>query len=223
MATFEVVDKQGLKIVKCVIQNELVRAEAGALHYSRGAIEMTSSVPSATGFLKSMVTGETIFRPTYTGIGEIYFGPPIYGEYQVLDLKDGEAWIVDQGAYVCSDGSVEVGVSRNKAFSALFGGEGWFQTTVKGPGKVVIQAPGPLEAIDLRGETLSVDGRFAVARTGEIRFEVRKATKSLFGSLTSGEGLLNVFQGHGRVLIAPVPNLYHNLIHSVIAHIPSGK
>jgi uncharacterized protein (AIM24 family) len=80
---------------------------------------------------------QNIFRPTYQGTGEIFFGPPIFGEYEILDLA-GDEWILEQGSYVCSDIAVEVGVWRNKALSALFGGEGWFQTSVKGRGKVVM-------------------------------------------------------------------------------------
>jgi len=164
MPQFEIVAREALKVVRCVINNESVRAESGALHYMRGRIEISTPTPSVGGILKSFVTSENIFRPTYQGTGEIFFGPPIFGEYEILDLQN-EEWILEQGSYVCSDMAVEIGVWRNKAFSALLGGEGWYQTLVKGTGKVVMQAPGVVERIELRGEKLSVDGRFALART----------------------------------------------------------
>src|SRR5262245_31437073 len=170
MAMFEIVAPAGLRMVRCVIENEMVRAESGALHYMRGHIELTSSAPSVGGFLKSVVSRENIFRPTYQGRGEIFFGPPIFGEYEILELSQ-EEWILEQGSYVCSEAAIEVGVWRNKALTALFGGEGWFQTSVKGTGKVVIQAPGKLQRIDLKGEKLSVDGKFAIARTASVNFE----------------------------------------------------
>jgi uncharacterized protein (AIM24 family) len=222
MAGFEIVASEGLKMVRCVINNETVRAESGALHYMRGKIEMTSSAPSVGGFLKSVVTRENIFRPTYQGTGEIFFGPPIFGEYEILDLS-GDEWILEQGAYVCSDAGVEVGVWRNKALTAVFGGEGWFQTSVKGTGKVVMQAPGQVQRISLRGEKLSVDGRFALARTAGLNFEVQKATRSILGSLSSGEGLLSTFEGNGTVLIAPVPNVYQNLVTLIAGSMPKVK
>jgi len=222
MALFEIVAPAGLKMIRCVIENEMVRAESGALHYMRGNIELTSAAPSVGGFLKSVMTRENIFRPTYQGTGEIYFGPPTFGEYEILELKQ-EEWILEQGSYVCSDASIEVGVWRNKALTALFGGEGWFQTSVKGTGKVVMQAPGRVQRIDLRGEKLSVDGKFAIARTASVNFEVQKAAKSILGSLSSGEGLLSTFTGHGTVLIAPVPNTYQSLLASITQAIPRGK
>ena len=222
MAKFEVVSQEGLKMIRCTIENETVRAESGALHYMRGRIEMTSSTPSVGGFLKSVVSRENIFRPTYQGTGEVYFGPPIFGEYEILDLA-GEEWILEQGSYVCSDMAIEVGVWRNKALTAVFGGEGWFQTSVKGSGKVVIQAPGQVQRIELRGEKLSVDGKFAMARTAGLNYEVQKASKSILGSLTSGEGLLSTFAGTGTVLIAPVPNKYQNLVNLIAGAMPKAK
>ncbi len=222
MAQFEIVAREGLKMVRCVVNNETVRAESGALHYMRGQIEMTSSAPSVGGFLKSVMTRENIFRPTYQGTGEIFFGPPIFGEYEVLELS-GDEWILEKGSYVCSDAAVEVGAWRNKALTALFGGEGWFQTSVKGTGKIVMQAPGQVQRINLHGEKLSVDGKFAIARTAGLNFEVQKAARSILGSVTSGEGLLSTFAGHGTVLIAPVPNVYQNLVNLINNAMPKAK
>jgi hypothetical protein len=37
--------------------------------------------------------------------------------------------------------------------------------------------------------------------------------------MTSGEGWLNVFEGQGTVLLAPVPNLYMSLISAIGASI----
>ena len=221
MATFEIIEKQGLKMIKATIDNETIRAEAGALHYMKGLIQLESKAPSAKGFLKSMVTQESIFRPTYTGTGEIFYGPPTFGEYTMMDLN-GEAWVLDKGAYVCSDIAIDVGVYANKAISGLLSGEGFFQTKVEGSGRVVIQSLGPLETIYLQNERLAVDGKFAVARQAHLNFSVQKATKGLLSSMTSGEGFLNIIEGTGRVLISPVPNLYANLLSEMRLSIPTA-
>ncbi len=182
MALFEVIEKQGLKMIKASVDNDTVRAEAGALHYMIGDIELEVKAPSAKGFLKAMVTQETVFKPTYTGKGVIYFGPPTFGEYYMLNLQS-EAWVLDKGAYVCSDSGVKIGAYVNKAISGLLGGEGLFQVTVEGTGTVVIQAPGRIEELDLQGEKLTVDGSFAVARQAHLDFTVRKAAKGLLSSV----------------------------------------
>lgn len=221
MATFEVIEKEGLKMVKATIQNETIRAEAWALHYMLGDIELTTTMPSAKGFLKSLVTQESIFKPAYKGNGEIFFGPPIFGEYHELILEN-EAWILDKGAYVCSDGSIEAGAFRNKAITGLVGGEGFFQTKVEGSGKVIIQAPGKIEILDLENQTLTVDGSFAVARQAHLDYSVQKAAKGILSSMASGEGLVNVIRGTGRVLLAPVPNIYNNLLSQLQSGMPAG-
>jgi uncharacterized protein (AIM24 family) len=137
MPDYEVVTTQELKMIKVTLNGDTVRSESGVMHYMKGNIEMVTKAPSIGGFLKSMVSNENIFRPTYTGTGEVYFGPPTFGEYHIMELTGNEL-IIDQGSYVCSDESIEIGVFRNKSMSMLAAGEGMFQTSVKGTGKVVM-------------------------------------------------------------------------------------
>ena len=44
----------------------------------------------------------------------------------------------------------------------------------------------------------------AVCWSGSLNFTVEKATKNLIGSLTSGEGFVNVYRGTGKVWVSPV-------------------
>jgi uncharacterized protein (AIM24 family) len=218
MANFEIIDKEGVRLVKVTLENETVRTESGAMYYMRGRITMQSKPPSAGGFLKSLATGENIFRPTYTGTGELYLEPSLSG-YHILEL-DGNEWILDSGAYWASDGNVEVGVERNRVIAGLIGGEGLFQTKVKGRGKVAIVAQGPTEVINLQNDKLVVDGSFAIARTSSLKYRVEKATKSLFGSITSAELLVNTFEGTGSVVLAPVPYLQIMMLRQITDLIP---
>ena len=208
---YEIIEKQGQKMVKATLVDQTVRAESGALHYMKGDIELQSKMPGAGSLLKSLITKENIFRPTYTGTGEVYFGPPIFGEYNSLNL-DGDSWILDQGSYVCSDMTVEIGVVRNKLLTGLKGGEGMFQTSVSGSGTVIFQSPGPVELIELNDDTLTVDGKFAVARQAHLDFKMTKAAKGWIASATSGEGFVNVIKGTGQVYIAPVSTVYQSLV-----------
>ncbi|MEO7993397.1 MAG: AIM24 family protein [bacterium] len=222
MAVFEVVEKQGLKMIKAHLTNETVTAEAGALHYMQGQVRMDVAAPTAGGFLKAMASGESIIRPTYTGTGMVCYGPPIFGEYTILELQ-GHQWILDRGAYVCSDGQIKVSVIRNKLVAGLMGGEGLWQTSVEGHGHVVIMSGGPLEAIDLNNDELTVDGNFAVARIGNIEFSYEKASKGWLASAASGEGFVNKFRGTGRILLSPVPNVWHNVVHTIITSFPTSS
>lgn len=205
MATFEVVEQEGLRLVKITMSNETVRTESGAMYYMRGPITMESKAPSLGGLFKAMATGETVFRPTYTGTGELFLEPS-FGGYHVMDLN-GQEWILEQGAYLASEIGVQVDIHREKALTALKSGEGFidFQTKVKGQGKVVLNAPGPVQEIQLNNEKLVVDGKYVLGRPASMTYQVEKATKSLWGSLTSGEGLVRTYQGTGTLLFSPIP------------------
>lgn len=201
MADIEIIDREGMRLVKITLQNETVRAEAGAMYYMRGHIKMESAGTGGLGgFLKSAATGENIFRPIYQGTGELYLEPS-FGGFHILELQ-GEEWIMDTGSYFASEGTVEITAKRNKLISGLFGGEGLFQTVARGWGKVVISTPGPLREIHLQNNRLVVDGNFAVARKGNLDYRVEKAARTFMGSLLSREGFVNVYEGTGTVLIA---------------------
>ena len=44
----------------------------------------------------------------------------------------------------------------------------------------------------------------AVAWTAGLEFTVERSGKTLIGSAASGEGLVNVYRGTGKVLMSPV-------------------
>lgn len=50
---------------------------------------------------------------------------------------------------------------------------------------------------------MKIDGNMAIAWSPSLSFTVEKSGKSLLGSAASGEGLVNVYRGTGRILMAP--------------------
>jgi uncharacterized protein (AIM24 family) len=215
MAQFEIVEQEGVRLVKITLDNETVRTEAGALYYMKGPITMESKTPGVGGFLKSLATGESVFRPTYTGSGELYLEPSL-GGFHTFDCNN-ETWIAENGAYWASEHTVTVDVHREKTLTALKSGEGFmdFQTKLSGQGKIILQAQGPVETMTLQNDRLVVDGKYVLARSSSIQYSAQRATKSLFGSLTSGEGLVRIYEGTGTLLLAPLPYWRHRLFTSL--------
>lgn len=211
--TFDVVNRERLNMVKVELENASFRYEAGAMHYMKGNLELESDIPGMGKMFKSMITREKIIKPVISGTGTVFMQPS-FGEFTILNLQNDE-WILDQSAYYASEISVEIGAFTNRAISALFSGEKWFQTVVAGTGKVIITSAGPLEEVELINGKLVVDGRFAVARTSGVELKVAKATRGIFSTMLSGEGLVNTFTGTGKVLIAPVDNYFNTLISSI--------
>lgn len=215
MAKFEIIEQEGVRFVKCTLNNETIKTESGALNYMRGRIEMESKAPSMGGFLKSLATGESIFRPTYTGSGEVYLEPSL-GGFHVMECA-GETWILEGGAYWASESSIEIDVHREKSMTAFKSGEGLldFQTKVSGRGAVVLASQGPVEVIHLQNDKLTVDGRLVLARSSGLEYTVQRAARSLMGSMSSGEYMVRVYQGTGFVLMAPVPYWRKRLSESI--------
>jgi len=207
---FEVVEKETLKFLKAEFENSAVRYESGGMYYMQGNLDLEANLPSAGGFLKSMVTRESVVKPVIRGSGTVWFEPS-FGNFTILELKN-EEWILDKGAYYASEMDIEIGSFTNKSISGLFSGEGFFQTKVSGTGKVVMLSNGPLETIELNNGKLVVDGSFAVARQASVQLTVAKANKGIFGSMISGEGIVNTFTGTGKVMIAPAANRYITMI-----------
>jgi uncharacterized protein (AIM24 family) len=213
------------------LTNDGVRTEPGVLQFLKGHIEMESSTgmgEGVGGFMKGALaaarTGETIFKPLYRGTGEIYL-EPTFGHYWLMQLNN-QTLYADQGLFCCCENSVKVDAHKVESFSArVAGGEGRYQTKVSGVGIVVFRIPVPLSEIlelTLENETLQVDGSFALLRTEGIQFSVKRASASFIGAMTSGEGLLQTFQGTGRVWVAPTQAVYERMNRVSTSSIPTS-
>jgi uncharacterized protein (AIM24 family) len=209
-----------LRQLRLRINNDAVRTEPGALQFLKGKIAMESSTGGEgglAGFAKAALsaarTGESVFKPLYRGTGEIYL-EPTFGHYWMMEMR-GETLIADQGLFSCCEDSLKVEAHKVESFSArMAGGEGRYQTKVSGAGMVVFKIPVPraeILEVKLEGDTLQVDGSMALIRTGDVHFSVEKASTSLVGAVTSGEGLLQTFRGTGRVWIAPTQPVYQSM------------
>lgn len=206
-----------LKQVRIILDDSAVQLESGALSYLKGDIKIQNKMGGPLGLGKklfnSKVTGEPIFKPTYSGTGEIFLEPS-FGQFALVELQDDEIIVDDGMFYACEEG-IEVSSVMQKSISSLIlGNEGAFQTRISGDGLVVLELPVPETEIfkcKLNNDELKVDGNFAILRTGDIEFTVEKATKSIIGTATSGEGFLNVYRGTGDVWLVPTKSVYQNI------------
>jgi uncharacterized protein (AIM24 family) len=206
MAQFEIHEEEGMRYVRVLLSDETVRAEAGALAYMRGSLTMTAKIPSVFDIIRSGLSEQEAVRPSYTGSGELFLESSL-GGYYVFEPKD-QAWIIEAGAYWASEGSVELGVHRERVWVSLWTGEGFidFQTHVRGSGKVVLNATGPVQEVDIaEGEEIAVEGKLVIGRTAGVHYFLRRSTRSILGSYLSGEKPLRVFRGPGKVLMSATP------------------
>lgn len=207
MASFDIQQGQFQRWVKITINNEAVRAEAGALSYMRGKVTVDTPLPSLGAAIKCSIAGEPLIRPRYSGTGEIYLTSS-FGGYHAFEVN-GMPWILEDGAYWASDDSVVLGLHRERMFTSFWAGEGFIdiQTKVSGHGRVVLNAAGPVEEIELGDEVISVEGKLVIARTADVSYRVGRPTKSLFSYWLSGEEYHRQYRGPGKVLLVSTPYL----------------
>lgn len=209
-----------LKFIRFTLEGATIRIEPGLLHYMKGHLSITvrsTGGKGIGGFLRGKInaalTGETAYVTEISGSGEVYLEPG-FGHYFMLQLTN-EEYIADKGIFVASTNGVSSGMAMQKnVSSALFGGEGFFQTKIGGTGTAILNAPVHLEElvkIDLHEEQLRVDGNFAVLRTASLDFKVEKAARSIYKTYKSGEGFFQTFSGTGSVWLAPTEAVYRYL------------
>lgn len=184
---------------------------AGAMQWTAGAVSMVADVKGIGDLfgkaLSSKVTKESAIKPKYQGNGLLMLEPT----YKHILLEEVSEWggiVLDDGLFLACESNVQQKVvARTNLSSAVLGNEGLFNLCLKGKGIAVLESPVPRnELIEfvLENDEVRIDGNYAIAWSDSLDFRVEKSGKSLLGSAVSGEGLVNVYRGTGRILMSPV-------------------
>ena len=183
--------------------------QAGAMQWMLGDVKATTGIKGVGDFLGKAVrgkaTGESAIKPEYTGSGVLVLEPT----YKYLILMDAAQWgggvVLDDGLFLACESTLQhKAVMRSNFSSAVAGGEGLFNLSLNGNGVFCIESECPKEElieIELQNDVLKVDGNYAIAWSKSLDFTVERSGKSLIGSAASGEGLVNVYRGTGKVLM----------------------
>lgn len=200
--------------VLCKLDNSTVKLQAGAMQWITGDVEMDSGVSGAKDFfgklVKGAVTGESAVKPLYTGTGCVMLEPT----YNFLLIEDVASWgkgiVLDDGLFLACEGNIQESINkRSDVATALLSGEGIFNLTLSGNGFCVLESPVPREELvefELDNDVLKIDGNMAIAWSSSLQFTTENASKSIVVSTLSGEGVVNVYRGTGKVLVAPTMN-----------------
>ena len=198
--------------VICDLSKANITLQAGAMQWMAGNVNATTGLKGVGDFfgkaVRGKVTGESAVKPEYTGNGVLEL-EPTYRHILLIDLANWNGSIVlDDGLFLACDSKLkQKAVMRSNFSSAVAGGEGLFNLGVVGNGVLCLESPSPKEElieVTLQDDVLKVDGNMAIAWSGTLDFTVERSGKTLLGSAASGEGLVNVYRGTGKVLLAPV-------------------
>ena len=198
--------------VICDLKKANITTQAGAMQWMLGDVNATTGVKGVGDLfgkaLRGKVTGESAIKPEYTGNGVLVL-EPTYKYPILLNTADWSGSVVlDDGLFLACDSALsQKAVMRTNLSSAVAGGEGLFNLSLNGSGFFCIESACPREElieITLENDVLKVDGNFVIAWSNTLNFTVERSGKSLIGSAASGEGLVNVYRGTGKVLMMPV-------------------
>ena len=202
----------------CHLDRSPVTVQAGSMQWMLGDVNATTGIKGVGDLLSKAVrgkaTGESAIKPEYTGSGLLVLEPT----YKYLILLDAAEWgggvVLDDGLFLACESSLQhKAVMRSNFSSAVAGGEGLFNLSLNGRGVFCVESDCPKEElieITLQDDVLKIDGNYAIAWSKSLNFTVERSGKSLIGSAASGEGLVNVYRGTGKVLMMPtakMPNI----------------
>ena len=201
--------------VICNLAVSPVTVQSGSMQWMIGNVNATTGIKGVGDLfskaVRGKVTGESAIKPEYTGNGQMIL-EPTYKHIILLNLEEWNGSIVlDDGLFLaCESKLQQKAVMRTNVSSAIAGNEGLFNLGIQGNGVLCIESPCPEEElieIELENDVLKIDGNMAIAWSGSLEFSVERSGKSLVGSAASGEGLVNVYRGTGKVLFAPIDKL----------------
>jgi len=199
-------------------------AEAGALVWKQGSIDMTTvfgdgSGGANEGFMgkllgagKRLVTGESLFTTVFTHRGQgkarVAFASPTPGAILPIKLSDiGGRLICQKDSFLAAAKGVSIGVHfQRRILTGLFGGEGFIMQKLEGDGWVFVQMGGAIVERELAtGEELHVDTGCLAAITPSVDFDL-VAAGGVKSVLFGGEGLFFArLRGPGKVWIQSLP------------------
>ena len=188
-------------------QGETVYTQSGGMAYQSEGIEMKTNARGGLGkSLGRMFSGESIFMANYTAEKDgamVAFASTVPGTIVPVDLSNTGTLIMQKGAFLCAEDSVQTSVAFTKKFSTgFFGGEGFILQKAEGRGMVFLEVDGDVIEKELApGEVLKVDTGNVVAFDSNVSYEI-ETVKGLGNIFFGGEGLfLTRLVGPGKVIL----------------------
>lgn len=193
------------------LENSSYIISSGVMQWFAGDIKMKSDIKGVGDFigktLKGSVTNESAVKPLYEGTGTLML-EPTYNHLLIENLDDWNSQLViEDGMFKACDGRINTKVIARRTLSSLLAKEGLFNLMLEGKGCVVLESPVSREElieVYLENDVIRIDGNYAVCWSNSLELTVEASSKSLIGSAVSGEGLVNVYRGTGKILMSPL-------------------
>lgn len=223
MADFRIREIEGMRQVCIDIADEWVASRRGAMIDMQGGVKLTPRFPGLGGWFKSLFSQDIGGYGEYSGTGTVVLRPSMNG-FHLLEIAAGDRWIVEPGMFWACDSGTVFGLAREPALQSFWAGDGLLEwkTALAGSGTAVIEAPGPVEVVEVTDGRLMVEGRIVLARTDGLRFSSQRPA-SIWRSWYSRQSRMRVYSGTGRALVCRTPFWSQRLIEATRApEVPDG-
>ncbi|MDR1080505.1 MAG: TIGR00266 family protein [Deltaproteobacteria bacterium] len=188
-------------------QGEVFKAESGSMVAMDGHLELAAKMEGGImqGLARKFLSGEKAFFQYVTapkGPGEAYFAPTYPGSIFPVELNGSARLRIQKDGFLAGTADVALETISQGLAKGLFSKEGFFILRASGTGILFLSSYGAIHPLQLQpGQVVNIDNGHLVAWNDDLRYEIRKASKSIVTSITSGEGLVCSFTGPGTVYI----------------------
>lgn len=186
-------------------ENEAVLAESGAMVGMTTNVAVTTQAGGVGASVKRLLGGESMFVNRFTAMGgaaEVLLAHKLLGDVVSLEVP-AAGLTLEAGAFLASSADVKV-QAKIGGLRTMFAGEGFMVLDVTAatnePGTLLIGAFGGIEEMQCDGE-LTVDTGHIVAWDPSLSFAIEKSAKGWLATYLSGEGLVCLLRGKGRVWV----------------------
>lgn len=199
---YEILYQPEFAVARIMLEaGEQIRAESGSMMSMSANIDLESKMAGGIGkALGRMVAGESMLQSTFTaegGPGEVLLAPGMPGDIVAMDVSTGPM-IVTSGSYLA--GSIHLQMETIASLKGFISSSSLFMMRISGTGLLLVSSYGAIRPVELApGQKYIVDTGHLVAFSASIQHNLRKAAKSLLGSVTSKEGIVAELTGPGIV------------------------
>lgn len=207
-----------LPVLICRLNSgESIECQRGAMSWMTPTMQMQTGLSSGGGsgllgalgkMAKSAVTGESIFRNTYTanGAGEIAFASSFPGDIICFDTSV-RPIVAQKSAYLANTNGVFMEIFFQKKIGAgFFGGEGFIMQKFSGQGMVFLEIDGCVCEYTLAaGQSMLIDTGYLAAMEDSCTIDIEQV-KGIGNMFLGGEGLFNTkVTGPGKIWLQTMP------------------
>ena len=207
-----------------------IRIANGSMVYRSAGVELNTrlnakgsgigKLASAVG--RSITSGESMFITEVVcnePNGVIAIAPEMPGTIKQLDIGPAQ-YRLNDSVFLAMDGSVNYTMQRQSVGKAFLSGTGgFFVMSTEGSGRLLINSYGSIVELDLQNASgFAIDNGHVVAWEQSLQYTINLQS-GFWGSIGTGEGVVNTFSGTGKVLIQTL-NL-QSLASKLVPFLPS--